>query len=130
MAIDIFFVNKIPFLLTLSRNIYFSTVTHLAEQKSGTIFKAFSNIYKYYREHGFQINVVTADNEFKLLVEMMYDLPGAPRLNLTAPDKHEPYIECCIRVVKERTRAIRHSVPFTAVSKQMLTHMIFYVVKN
>ena len=129
MAIDIFFVNKIPFLLTLSRNIYFTTVTHLADQKSGTIFKAFSSIYKYYREHGFQINVVTADNEFKPLVEMMYDLPGAPRLNLTAPDEHEPYIERRIRVVKERTRAVRHSVPFTAVPKQMLTHMIFYVVK-
>jgi hypothetical protein len=91
--------------------------------------KAFSSIYKYYREHGFQINVVTADNEFTPLVEIMYDLPGAPRLNLTDPDEHEPYIECRTRVVKERTRAVCHSVPFTAVPKQMLTHMNFYVVK-
>jgi hypothetical protein len=30
MSIDIFFVNKIPFFITLSQNICFNTVTHLA----------------------------------------------------------------------------------------------------
>ena len=31
LSVDIFFVNNIPFLLTLSRNIRFTTVTHLAD---------------------------------------------------------------------------------------------------
>ena len=33
MSIDVFFVNKIPFFITLSQNICFTTVTHLANQK-------------------------------------------------------------------------------------------------
>ncbi len=39
MSIDVFFVNKIPFLITLSRKICFTTVTHLSNRKIETIFK-------------------------------------------------------------------------------------------
>ena len=41
ISIDVFFINKVPFFLTLSRKICFSTVTHLANRKIGTIFTAF-----------------------------------------------------------------------------------------
>ena len=93
ISIDIFFVNKIPFFLTLSRKICFTTVTHLSNRKTATIFAAFKSIFMYYLQKGFQIVTVTADNEFAPLAEMMYDLPGAPTLNLTSANEHEPYIE-------------------------------------
>jgi hypothetical protein len=38
---DIFFVNKIPFFLTLSRKICFTAVNHLADRTVPQIFKAF-----------------------------------------------------------------------------------------
>jgi hypothetical protein len=38
---DIFFVNKIPFLLTLSCKICFTAVNHLADRTVSQIFKAF-----------------------------------------------------------------------------------------
>jgi hypothetical protein len=37
LAIDIFFINKIPFFATLSRNICFTTVTHLTNRTLQTI---------------------------------------------------------------------------------------------
>ncbi len=83
----------------------------------------------YYLQKGFQIMTVTADNEFAPLGELMYDLPGAPTLNLTSANKHEPFIERRIRVIKERVRAVRHSLPFTNIPVRMLTHMTFFVVK-
>ena len=129
MSIDVFFINQIPFLLTLGCNIYFTTVTHLANQKATTIFAEFKKIYQLYWERGFQIITVLADGQFAPLSQMMYELPGAPKLNLTSAYEHEPYIKRWIRVVKELTRAVRHSVPFTAIPKKMLTHMIFHVVK-
>ena len=129
ISIDIFFVNKIPFFLTLSRKICFTTVTHLSNRKTATIFAAFKSIFTYYLQKGFQIVTVTADNEFAPLAEMMYDLPGAPTLNLTSANEHEPYIERRIRVVKERTRAVRHSLPFKQIPVKVMTHMIFFVVK-
>ena len=52
---------------------------------------------------------------------MLYKLPGAPTLNPTSADEHEPNIERRIRVVKERTWAVRHSLPFTAIPVRMLT---------
>jgi hypothetical protein len=129
VGIDVFFVNKIPFLITLSRNICFTTVTHLSNRKIDTIFNEFKPIYIYYLQRGFQIMTVTADGEFAPLEKMLFDLPGAPRLNLTSANEHEPYIERRIRVVKERVRAVRHSLPFTSIPMQMTAHMVFFVVK-
>ena len=60
---------------------------------------------------------------------MLLDLAGAPRLNLTSANEHEPYIERRIRVIKERTRAVRHSLPFTSIPMTMTSHMVFFVVK-
>ncbi len=115
LSIDVFFVNKVPFFLTLSRKICFSTVTHLENRKIPTIYKALKLIFMYYLQKGFQIMTITADNEFAPLGELLYELPGAPTLNLTSANEHEPFIERRIRVVKERVRSIRHSLPFTCI---------------
>ena len=129
ISMDVFFVNKIPFLITLSRNICFTTVTHLSNRKIDTIFNEFKPIFIYYLQRGFQIMTVTADGEFAPLEKLLFELPGAPRLNLTSPNEHEPYIERRIRVVKERVRAVRHSLPFTSIPMQMTAHMVFFVVR-
>ena len=73
--------------------------------------------------------VVTADGGFKPLVKLMVDLPGAPRLNLTASNVHEPYVERKIRVIKEQVRAVYHSLPFSNIPAQSTTHMVFFVTK-
>jgi hypothetical protein len=116
ISFDIFFVNKVPFFITLSRKI-------------PTIFAAFKSIFMLYLQKGFQIMTVMADNKFAPLAELMYDLPGAPTLNLTSANEHEPVIERRIRVVKERVRAVRHLLPFNSIPVKMLTHMVFFVVK-
>jgi hypothetical protein len=48
LTIDIFFVNKIPFFLTLSRVLYFTTVTHLPDRSLDQVFKALKGIFYYY----------------------------------------------------------------------------------
>jgi hypothetical protein len=93
MSIDIFFVNQIPFFITLSRNICFTKVTHLANRKFVNIFKAFKGKYVYYLQIGFQITTVTGDGEFEPMQKLMNELPSASRLNLTSANEHEPYIE-------------------------------------
>ena len=129
LSIDIFFVNNIPFFLTLSRSIIFATVMHLVDRQSTMIFKAFKSIFQYYLQHGFQITGVTGDGKFAPLQADMVELPGAPRLNLASANEHEPFVERRIRVINERIRSIRHSLPFRAIPKTMTTYMVFYVVK-
>jgi hypothetical protein len=93
MSIDILFVNQIPFFITLSRNICFITVMHLANRKLVNILKAFTRIDVYNLQRGFQITTVTGDGEFEPMQELMNELPSNPRLNLASANEHEPYIE-------------------------------------
>ena len=127
ISINIFFVNKIIFFITLSQKIFFTIVTHLSNCKVDTIFKAFKSIFKFYYQCGFQLMVVMADDEFKPLEKLMVNLAGAPCLNLIAANKHKPYVERKIRVIKERVRAVRHSLPFSNIPVQITTHMVFFV---
>ena len=73
--------------------------------------------------------VITADGGFKPLDKLMVDLPGAPRLNLTAANEHKPYVERKIHVIKERVRAVWYSLPFSNIPAQITAHMVFFVTK-
>jgi hypothetical protein len=112
LTTDIFFVNKIPFFLTLSRKICFTAVNHLADRTVPQIFKAFKEMYQYYLQCGSHIKTVHADGEFAPLKPLIESMPGGPMVNLARANEHVPEIERRIRVVKERCRATRQSLPF------------------
>jgi hypothetical protein len=129
MTADIFFVNKIPFFLTLSRKICFTAVNHLANRTLPQIFKAFKEIYQYYLNRGFCITVFHADGKFAPLKTLIESIPGGPIVNLASANEHVPEIKRRIRVVKERCRASRHSLPFQRVPKLLTIHIVLNSVK-
>lgn len=90
LTADLFFVNKIPFFLTLSRKICFTAVNHLSDRKIGTIFAAFKEIYQYYLHRRFRITTIHVDGEFKPLKPMIQALPGGPMVNTTSANEHVP----------------------------------------
>ncbi len=106
LTIDIFFVNKIPFFLTLSRVLYFTTMTHLPNRSLDLIFKALKGIFYYNLQRGFHMTFIMGDGEFASLKHFTNLLMGAPWLNLTSTNKHKPFIERCICVVKEKVWSI------------------------
>jgi hypothetical protein len=126
---DIFFVNKIPFFLTLSLNICFTAVNHLADRTVPQIFKAFKEMYQYYLQRGFHITTVHADGDFAPLKTLIKAMPGGPMVNLASANEHVSEIERCIRVVKERCQATQHSLPFHTIPKLMTIHIVLNVVK-
>jgi hypothetical protein len=93
MTTAIFFVNKNPLFLTLSRNITFTAVNHLTDRTVPQIFKAFKEIYQYYIQHGFHITVVHADGEFVPLKPLIESIPGGPVVNLASANEHMPEIK-------------------------------------
>jgi hypothetical protein len=129
LTVDIFFVNKIPFFLTLSRKICFTAVNHLADRTVPQIFAAFKEIYQYYLQRGFRITTVHADGEFEPLKTLIESLPSGPLVNLASSNEHVPEIERHIRVVKERCRATQHGLPFTRIPRLLTIHIVFHVVK-
>jgi hypothetical protein len=129
LTIDIFFVNKIPFLLSLSRKIHFTAVQHLANRTVPNIFKAFKEIYQYYLQRGFHITTIHADGEFAPLKILIESMPNGPLVNLASANEHVPEIERRIRVVKERSRGSRHELPYSRIPKLMTIYMVFNNVK-
>jgi hypothetical protein len=129
LTTNIFFVNKIPFFLTLSRKICFTAANHLADRTVLQILKAFKEVYQYYLQRGFHIKTVHADSEFAPLKPLIKSMPGGPMVNLASVNKHVPEIERRIRIVKERCRATRHSLPFETIPKLITIHIVLNMVK-
>jgi hypothetical protein len=100
LSADMFFVNKILFLLTISRHLAFTTVSHLEDQKITTIFKHFRDVYKPYKKSGFKIILLLVDGEFAALQVLVHDMEHGPRVNLTSAKEHVPEVERSIRVVE------------------------------
>jgi hypothetical protein len=129
LTTDIFFVNKIPFFLTLSCKICFTAVNHLADRTVPQIFKAFKEMYQYYLQCGLHITTLHADGEFAPLKTLIESMTGGPMANLVSANERIPEIERRIRVVKERCWSTRHSLPFHTIPKLMMIHIVPNVVK-
>ena len=129
MTVDIFFVNGMPFLISLSRKLDFTAVNSIPNRKAGTVFKAFKEHHGYYARRGFRITTLHADGEFGPLQGMIEGMEGGPDVNLASANEHVPEIERRIRVVKERARAVRHSMPFNRIPKIMVIHLVLNVAK-
>jgi hypothetical protein len=125
----LFFVNRIPFFLTLSHKICSTAVNHVTDRKATTIFKAFEEIYRFYLQRGFKITDVHVDGEFAPLQAMIQAMPGGPRVNLASAKKHVPEFERRISVVKERSRSIRHSLPCNKIPKILIIYIVLHAVK-
>jgi hypothetical protein len=75
-----------------------------------------------YRKQGFRAVTVMMDREFAPLKADMLEMGVS--LNITSANEHVPEIECCIRVIKERTRATRHTLPFAYLPKALVVAMV------
>ena len=121
---DIFFINKIPFFTTISENIKFTTTELLASRKIKNIHEAISHVKALHDSRGFKIETILMDGEFAPLRNDLASL--RIKLNVTAANEHVPQIERQIRVVKERVRAIRHSLPFKYIPMLMLVELVYF----
>ena len=59
-------------------------------------------IFYYYLQQGFLVTFITGDGKFASIEQFTNLLMGAPHLNLTSTNEHEPFIERRTHVVKER----------------------------
>ena len=128
LAGDIMFVNKLPFFVTISRNIRFSTSEFLTDRKSDTIFKAITHVHQTYAKRGFHTEVILMDGEFDKdgLVGDVAEL--GITINCVAAEEHVPEIERHIRTIKERSRSVVGMLPFKQLPARIVIELIHYVV--
>jgi hypothetical protein len=120
---DIFFINKVPFFATVSDHLKFTTTEHIANRKLKQLVLASLHMKAIYAVHDFQIKVMIMDGKF---VPLKHDLATAGIvLNTTAANEHVLKIERQIRVIKERVRATRHTLPFKVIPLTMLIDLVY-----
>ena len=107
----------------------FIAVHHIANRTVPYIFNAIKEIFTYYFQCGFRITTIGVDGEFSPLKPLIMAMPGGPHVNLASTNEHVPDIERCIRVVKERSRATHHRLPFQRIPQLMVIQMVLLVVK-
>jgi hypothetical protein len=129
LTTNIFFMDNIPFFLTLSGKICFTAVNHLADRTAPKIFKAFKDMYQYYLQQGFHVSTVHVYGESVPLKPLIESMSGGPLVNLVSANDHVPKIERRIRVVREQFLSTRHSLQFQRISKLLTIHIVLNVVK-
>ena len=99
LCVDLMYVNKVPLLVTLSRNIKFGTLEAVADQKEATLLKCIKWVVTLYRKAGFRVTITLMDGEFIPLRGGLAEL--GLRLNETSRDEHVGDIEQYIHTVKD-----------------------------
>ena len=118
LSMDIMFVNKIPFLVTLSCNLRFSTVESLPNCQVGTVTMCLKKVIRLYHHRGFRMTSITCDPEFEVLQ------PSFPMLNCCAADGHMPEIKWYIRTLKDCTWSAVNVLPFKNLPWLVLIHLL------
>ena len=126
VAADLFFINKNPFLATISERIKLTTGKYIPNRSTEQLLKGLTEVKALYTSRGFNLRTTLMDGEFKVLRTAMMEL--GITLNTTAANEHSPYIKRQIRVIKERVRAIKHTLPFKVIPLIMLVEMVYFCI--
>ena len=116
LTADVMFVDGIPFFISMSRGIKFTTVEYLSRQTKKMLGNALQKIVTFYGTRGYHVGTALMDGDFKCLEGQV---PGV-HLNTTAASEHVPDIERQIHVVKERARALRSTLPFRKMPPRLI----------
>ena len=129
LCVDIMYVNKLPFLVTISRALKFGTIEFLTNRREDTIGQCIKNVMRLYGSRGFLVTMTHADGEFEVLRGSL--AAAGSGLNVCSHDEHVPEVERYIRTIKERARCLYNSVPFTrfpvVMIKEMVTACVFWL---
>ncbi len=124
LAVDIMFVNGVPFLVSMARGLNLVTAEHMQTRTAKQLAVGIVRVMDLYSRGGFQVGTVFMDNEFKKLRNLVPVLA----VNTTAAKEHVPEVERRIQLIKERGRGILNTLPFKKMPQIMLIELIYHVV--
>ena len=99
LSIDIMFVNKIPFVTTISRHIKFTTVEVIQKRTKSQLSKCIKNVVAIYTHRGFKVQHALLDGEFLPLRTDLLNMGSYA--NFATRNEHIPEIERQHCVIKE-----------------------------
>ncbi|KAG7356172.1 enoyl-CoA hydratase [Nitzschia inconspicua] len=122
LSTDIFFINKMTFLSTYSRDLRFRTVVTLANRQLPNVRDHLQATLRLYHSRGFRISAIYADPEFEGLRHWF------PQLETCGADDHIGDVERSIRTIKDRVRSTYRMLPFRQIPRIILGHLVHNAV--
>jgi hypothetical protein len=122
IAMDIMFVNKLAFFVTISHKLKLGSAEYITDRKEDTIMQCVKRVRSMYKLGGFTLAMVHADKEFEVLRTGLAE--ESIGLNTASEDEHVGEIERYIRTVKERTRALENTLPFKQFTNRLMIEMV------
>ena len=116
------YVNKIPFVTTISQHVKFTTVEAIQKRTKAQLSKCIKNVVAIYTQRGFKVNNALLDGESAPLRTNLLNMGISA--NFATRNEHVPEIDCQNRVIKERARACRHTLPFEVLPRLLLVEMV------
>ena len=126
LAADVFFINNNPFLATISVNLRLTTGKFIPNRRIQQLLLGMKEVKALYTGRGFNVVTAMMDGEFEPMRHELLEM--GIKLNVTAANEHSPIIERQIRVIKERVRATRHTLPFEVIPLIMLIEMTYFCI--
>ena len=116
------FVKRITFVTTNSRHIKFTTVEDIQRRTKLQLSKSIKNVIAIYTQRGFKVeHALLGEKSVHLCTEL---LNMGIHANFATRNEHVPDIERQHRVIKERARACRSTLPFEVLPKLLLVEMV------
>ena len=129
LYVDIMFVNKMPYLTTITGALYYRTAIPMLNRKADEIYATLDKVLRLYNAEGYTISDVHADNEFRPLLESLQDELHAT-LHFSPAGGHVPQAERNNRLIKERIRATYHRLPFQALPIKVMKVLVMESAKK
>ena len=117
LYVDFIFVNKLPFLITISDKIKYRTIQYASATNKSTILSLLSKVIQRYKSRGLQVTTIHADNQFD--ITSLHEALLPINVEIYATNEHVAPIERQIRTTKERTRCTCHAAPYRKYPKIM-----------
>ena len=100
LVADVFFVDGVVFLMTLSRRIRLTTVEHIPGRRARVLADILKKIIRIFARGGFMVNLILMDQELDKIVDRM----GMAIVNTCATNEHVTDAERNVRTIKDSTR--------------------------
>jgi hypothetical protein len=126
LCIDFFFVQRLPFLHCISRDIAFRHSLAVDNRTHATMRNFVTRTIAEYISRGFDVRAVHADSEFTCVAPDILPIP----LHTVTTNGHVPEVERSIRTMKENMRSTVHGMPFRRLPKLLIQRLVHYTTQN
>ncbi len=121
---DVFFVDGTPFIMTVARHMKFVTAEHVPVRTATNLSKHIKQLLEVYKRAGFIVRTILLDGIFEKTRPLLPTL----ECNTTVAKEHISKAERTIRTIKERTRGLLVTLPFSRMPRRMKIEFVYFIV--